>query len=89
MTFVTFHVGVAALQRQLGAFVMIECGRHPALRVVATFTESFSVVLPELAAVRVDMARVAIVRRTLELNFLRGDWNFVASAAFDGTVRAE
>jgi hypothetical protein len=83
------YMRVPALQRQLGAFVVIERGRHPTLRIVTTLAESPSVVILKLATVRFFMAGIAILGCALELNFLRADRSFVASATFDCAVSAK
>ena len=81
VTALTFHALVAALQRKLRALVVIECGRHPSLRGVALRARNFLPSGDELAAMRIGMALLAPLRRSLELDFLL-TWSwFVATVA--------
>jgi len=75
------HVCVAARQRELCAFVVVERGRGPPLIHVAIPALGDSILGSELAAVRIRMAGFAILRRSLELNFVRAGERFVAFAA--------
>lgn len=88
VTLITLHMRVAAGQRHFGALIVIERRRNPTLGIVTRLAGSLSRVIPELAAVWFHMARLAICRRTLELNFLRAYRDFVACAAGNGAVRA-
>jgi len=89
VTLVTFHVCMAAGERHFRAFVVIECGWHPALRIMTRLARRFSRVVFELAAMRLDMARLAIRCCALELDFVLSYGNLVARAAGNRAMRAE
>ena len=64
-------IGVTARQRKLRALVVIESRGRPALVYMAIRAFRDPVFGGELAAVRIGVARLAILRRSLELNFVR------------------
>lgn len=74
-------IRVAARQRELGAFIVVKCGRRPALVHVAIRAFCDSVFGGKLAAVRIRVASLAILRRSLELNFVSAGKRLVAFAA--------
>src|SRR5258708_1241205 len=81
VTALTFHALVAALQRKLRALVVIKGGRHPPLRGVTLRAWNFLRSGDELAGMRIGMALIATLRRSLELDFLL-TWSwFVATVA--------
>ena len=88
VTLVTWHVGMAAFQREMRTCVVIERRWHPALNIVAIGAGCLSF-LHKLPAVGIDVARFALLRRTLELNFPRIRLHFVALTATNGAVRPE
>ena len=67
VTAVTFHVGVAALERELSSLVVIKRRWHPSLHVVAVRARRFSCFCSELTAVPVRVAFLAALGRSLEL----------------------
>jgi len=65
MTCVAEYIRVAPRQKKGCAFVVIECRRPPAVRVMAVFTKRFAV-FRELLAVHVRVTILAICRGVLE-----------------------
>ena len=88
MAFVASHAFMAALQGEMRPGVMVEGGRHPALRVVAVRTRGLPG-LGELAVVRIFVTILADLRRVLELYFLFADRRLVTITALDGAMRSE
>lgn len=71
-----FDASVTSLQRKLSAFVVIECRWRPLLDHVAIRASGNPGLCGKLRAVRVAMARFAILRRSFELNFI-GTLNYL------------
>jgi hypothetical protein len=67
VTAVTFDVGVPALERELSSLIVIERRRYPSLHVMTVCARRFSRLCNELAAVRVHVATLAVLWRSLEL----------------------
>jgi len=88
VAFVASHAGVAALQGEMRAGIMVEGGRHPALRIMAVRTRRFSG-LGELAVMGVFVTIFADLGGVLELYFLLAHRHFVAITALGGAVRPE
>lgn len=88
VAFVTSHVRVSSLQREMRPRVVIEGRRNPALRVVAIRATSLPR-LRELAHVRVFVTIFANLRRAFELHFFRACGNFVTIAALHRAMRAK
>jgi hypothetical protein len=88
VAFVASHACVAALQGEMRAGIMVEGGRHPALRIMTVCTRRFSG-LGELGVMGVLVTIFADLRGVLELYFLLADWRFVAIAALGGAVRPQ
>lgn len=62
----TGHVGVAAREGEMRAGVMVECGRHPALGVVAIAAVRLGVFGDELAVMNIIVASLALLWSALE-----------------------
>src|SRR6202166_902318 len=72
------HIRVAACQRELSAFVMVKCGRRPALFQMTISALRDSVLGGKLAAVGIRVAAFAILGRALKLNFVGAGKQLVA-----------
>ena len=68
--------------------VMVEGGRHPALRIVAVRTRCLPG-LGKLAVMGIFVTIFADLRRVLELYFLFADRHLVTITALDGAMRSE
>ena len=79
---------MAAREREVGAFIVIERRRNPLLGIMAALARRLSC-LRKLACVHVLMARLALLRRSFELHFLRPHRHLMASPALHRAVRAE
>lgn len=62
----TGHVGMAARQGEMRAGVMVECGRHPALSVVAIAAVRLGIFGDELAVMNIIVASLALLWSALE-----------------------
>ncbi len=71
VTAVAFHAFVPTLQREFRALVVVKHRRHPSLRGVALCAWDSLRFHGELASMRICMALIASLRRSLELNFVR------------------
>ena len=82
------HIFVAAGEGELRAFVVIEGRGRPALSGVAIRARRHAVLGGELTSVRVGVAGVAILRRSLELNVMRAGRRLMAIVAGDHAMRS-
>src|SRR5665213_3979457 len=64
------HMGVPASQCKLRALIVIECRWRPALVGMALRAFGYSIFRSKLAAMRIHVARFAILRCAFELNFV-------------------
>lgn len=83
------HICVAASQWELCAFIVIKGGRGPALIHMAVRAPGDPALCVKLAAVWIRVAGFAILRRSLELNFVGAREHFVAFAAGDAAVSSD
>jgi hypothetical protein len=81
MALVARDVGVAAGERERRALVVVERGRHPALRIVALPAWSVPGTGLELAAVRFFVTRLTIQGRAFELDLVLSGQRFMALPA--------
>ena len=88
MAFVASHACVAALQREMRPRVMVEDGRHPALRIMAVRARCFPG-LCELAVMGVFVTILADLRRALKLYFFFAYRRLMAITALGGAVRSK
>lgn len=84
----TCDVRMPPLQWELRALIVIERRWRPSLDDVAVPALGNSILCDKLPRVRIGMTRLASLRRSLELNFVRPLRRLVAIAANDSTVRA-
>src|SRR5208337_5523356 len=70
MAFATRDVRMSPRQRQVGLRVVVKCGWHPALCVMAVRTVCLIVLGQELAIVSILVACLALLRRPLEPRFV-------------------
>lgn len=83
------NICVRSSQRELSAFIVVKCGRGPALIHMAIPALGDPVLSAKLTAVRICVAGFAIRWRSLELNFVRAREYFVAFAAGDAAVSSD
>jgi len=88
MAFVTSHAFVAALQGKMRPGVMVEGGRHPALRIVAVRTRCLPG-LGKLAVMGIFVTIFADLRCVLELYFLFAERHLVTITALYSAMRSE
>jgi len=81
-------IGVAARQWKLCALVMVKCRWRPALVHVAVPAFSYTFLRCKLVAMRLCVARFAILRRSLELNVVSAGYRFMALAARHNSMGA-
>ena len=87
MALVAGHVGVTAGESEMSAGVVVEGGRHPALRIVAIDAMSFSVLGDELRIVGILVARFALLWGAFEARLVTGG-GFVAFTASNRAMSA-
>ena len=88
VTLVTSHVGMSAGEGEVGAGVVVEGGRHPALGIVAIGAVSLAILGDKLGIVSVLVASLTLLWRALESRFVIGG-GLVAITAGDGAMRAD
>ena len=84
----TRHVGMASGESEMRPGVVIESGRHPALRVVAIGAVGLGILGDKLAVVNVIVASLTLLWCALESRFVSGG-GFVAVAADHRSMRAD
>lgn len=82
------HTGVAALQRELCAPVVIEQRRNPALRIVAVGAGRAALSRNKLSVMRVHVAPFAGRSGSLELDLFASGQGLVTTAALHRAVHA-
>ena len=88
MTFVTSYSGMSALQRKLGPFIVIKCGRRPFLLGVTRGAGRLIPASSELPGMRIFVTVFAPLAGFFELNLSLSRWCFVACGALHGAMAA-
>jgi hypothetical protein len=88
VTLVTFHFCMATLQRQLRSLVMVKRRGYPSLHIMAPLTRRLPCVISKLSSVWLNVARLAFLRCSLELNDLLARGSLMTRATSHRSVSA-